>query len=164
MRSLKTEHLNQWLWLRCLRLPALLLWMGLASDPGAAQVIIPDQNLEAAIRSAISKPVGPLNASDLAGLTSLFASGRAVADLSGLEWATNLISLDLSWNAITDLSPLARLTNLVHLSLEANRVMDISPLAKLSNLTSLNVGDNFISHVSVLAGLTNLTSLWLYHN
>src|SRR6266567_2575373 len=98
MMSLKTEHLNQWLC--CLRLPAFLLLMGLASEPTTAQVIVPDRNLEAAIRSAISKPVGPLNASDLAGLTSLSASGRDVASLSGMEWATNLISLDLSYNSI----------------------------------------------------------------
>src|SRR6266581_307896 len=101
MMSLKTEHLNPWLSPGCLRLPAFLLLMGLASEPGTAQVIIPDQNLEAAIRSAISRPVGPINASDFAGLTSLSASGRNVANLSGLEWATDLIGLDLAWNAIT---------------------------------------------------------------
>src|SRR6266496_5226772 len=121
MMTLKTEHLNQRLWPSWLRLPAFLLLMGLACEPSTAQVVIPDQNLEAAIRSAIYRPVGPLNASDLARLTSLSASGRNVSSLAGLEWATHLISLDLSWNSITDLSPLDSLTNLVQLSLEANR-------------------------------------------
>ena len=148
MMSLKTENLNRWRWLGCLRLPAFLLLMGLASEPTTAQVIIPDQNLEAAIRSAIFKPVGPLDASDFAGLTSLSASGRNVENLSGLEWATNLISLDLSWNSITNLSPLDSLANLVQLSLEGNRVMDLSSLATLANLTNLNVGDNQIRRVS----------------
>ncbi|MCL0076052.1 PKD domain-containing protein, partial [Dehalococcoidia bacterium] len=72
-------------------------------------VTFPDRNLEAAIRDAlrIDSDVD-IYRSDLETLTELNASGRAVSDLTGLEYAVNLIRLPLAVNQITDISPLVQ--------------------------------------------------------
>jgi Leucine-rich repeat (LRR) protein len=128
-------------------------------------VVFPDPNLEAAIREAIGKPTGDIYQSDLEGFTSLDASYRNIADLTGLEYLTNLTDLHLGWNQISDISPLANLTNLTQLRLSTNQISDIWPLASLTNLTFLNLDLNQISDISPLASLTNLTGrLYLQNN
>lgn len=67
-----------------------------------------DPNLEAAIREAIGKVTGSICRWDLEGLTSLSASERNIADLTGLEYCTNLTELDLRGNEISDISPLVQ--------------------------------------------------------
>jgi hypothetical protein len=71
-------------------------------------VTFADPNLEAAIREAIDIPERPMYPSDLEGLTSLSASERNIADLTGLEHCINLIELDLGYNQISDISPLVQ--------------------------------------------------------
>ena len=127
-------------------------------------VYFPDANLEAAIRTAISKPEGPIYPSDLEGLTRLSAVDKNIANLTGLEQCTNLTSLILWVNQISDISPLANLIGLTHLVLGDNQISDISPLVNLNGLTELYLGYNQISNISPLANLTNLTSLSLDYN
>jgi len=122
-------------------------------------VAFADPNLEAAIREAIGKPTGPIYPSDLEGLTSVSASEKNIADLTGLECATSLTSLGLNDNQISDISPLANLTNLTELSLRYNQISDISPLTNLTSLTGLSLQYNQISDISPLANLTNLELL-----
>ena len=113
-------------------------------------VYFADPNLRAAIREAIGIPEDPICASDLAGLTSLSASEKNIADLTGLEHCTSLTYLYLSDNRISDISPLANLTSLISLSLSRNRISDISPLANLTSLTYLSLSTNQISDISPL--------------
>ncbi len=122
-------------------------------------VTFPDANLEAAVRGMINKPEGPIYNSDLGFLTALYAVGRDISNLTGLEYCTNLTRLDLTHNNISDVSPLAGLTNLGRLYLEGNNISDISPLAGLTNLRELWLGRNNIGDLSPLAGLTNLELL-----
>ena len=68
-------------------------------------VILPDPNLEVAIREAIDKPIGDIYQSDLEELTEFSASERNIVNLSGLEHCTNMTSLDLGYNQISDISP-----------------------------------------------------------
>ena len=127
-------------------------------------VYFPDPNLEAAIREAIEKPTGDIYPMDLEGLTELDASGRSVANLTGLEHCRNLIELDLWGNQITDLSPISDLTRLAELAVGPNKIDDLSPLANLTGLTYLCVEQNKISDIRPLANLTNLESLCLGDN
>jgi len=151
-------------------------------------VTFPDSDLEAAIREAIGKPTGDIYPSDLAGLTSLDASKRNIADLTGLEQCTSLIMLNLNTNQISEITPLANLTNLTTLWLGGNQISDIQALVNLTNLTHLylhcnqisdsnlpaltnltnltclELSDNQISDITPLANLTNLTDLFLHNN
>jgi len=127
-------------------------------------VYFADPNLEAAVREAIAIPEGPIYPSDLEELTSLAASQKNIADLTGLECATSLTSLLIHSNQISDLSPLANLTSLAELGLVDNHISDISPLVNLTSLTWLNLAHNQISDISPLANLTSLTNLWVCYN
>ena len=145
----------------------LLLWIfvSISLTATAQTVDIPDINLRAAIAKALDKaPDDPILKSEMATLTRLLMSDAGISDLTGLEWATNLITLILYDNSLSDISPLANLTNLTTLSLGGNSLSDISPLANLTNLTGLGLGGNVISDISPLANLTNLTSLTLHGN
>jgi len=114
-------------------------------------VTFPDPNLEAAIRAAIDKPTGDIYRSDLEALTSLSATSQSIADLTGLEYCTNLLNLDLGGNLyISDISVLGDLTNLQTLDLHANQINGISALTGLTNLWNLGLGSNQISDISPL--------------
>ncbi len=127
-------------------------------------VFFPDPALEAALRAAIGRPTGRIYESDLEGLTSFFAAGSNIADITGLEYCINLVTLDLHDNQISDISALAGLTKLEWLDLSHNRISDVSSLAGLTNLKWLYLYNNRIGSVSPLANLTNLTYLFLYMN
>ena len=170
-----------------LLLPAIgLLALLLMSAPCAARVTFPDSHLEAAIRAALDKPIDDMTVADLHSLTALFASGKEISDLSGLEQCTALEYVDLSDNHISDLSPLATVTNveilllqsneiadvaplaglvdLIKLDLDFNRVVDIAPLAKLTHLRWLGLWDCRVSDIGVLANLPDLVTLGLGGN
>ncbi len=122
-------------------------------------VHIPDPNLEAALREALGKSAGAITQTDLQGLTTFDGNLRNIEDLTGLEYATNLVSLDLGRNNISDLTPLAGLTKLTELTLFTNAIRDIEPLSGLVNLTSLLILKNEISSVDHLANLKKLQVL-----
>ena len=141
----------------------------------AETVDIPDPKLRAAIEAALDKDVGvPITTSEIQTLTRLFATDANISDLTGLEFATNLIALELGGqmvpdlsgnsNSVSDLSPLSGLTKLISLGLWDNAISDISPLSGLINLKSLNLSNNAISDIAVLSSLTNLTALNLSNN
>jgi internalin A len=150
-------------------------------------VSFPDPGLEAAIRCTLGLAgPGPLTSFDLERLTCLWACGRNISNLTGLEFATNLTdlylndnsvsnianlqglgslrSLELDKNCIASLSPLAWLTNLTCLVLGSLPVADYSPLACLTNLTMLTVREGTMISLTNLQNLTRLTSLKLWQN
>ena len=132
--------------------------------PPAKVVSIPDPNLAAAVREALNLSAGEtFTTHSILNLVGLDARGRGIADLTGLEYAVNLIKLDLHSgpNPISNLSPLASLTNLRSLVLLNTAVSDVSPLANLTQLTRLWLNETAVSDVSPLARLTNLDSLRL---
>ena len=103
----------------------------------AAQVVeIPDDNLRAAIETALGKASGAtITTADMATLTHLNAENTAITDLTGVETATNLQHLNLTGNAITDLSPLV--TN-AGLGNGDKVVVDDNPLSETSINSHLN--------------------------
>ena len=138
------------------------------NDGGGGQetpVTIPDANLHAAIETALRKTSGAsISRAEMASLTRLEAPDSYIRDLTGLEFATGLISLNLSNNSISDLTPLSGLTSLTSLILSDNVISDLTPLSGLTSLTSLILSDNVILDLTPLSGLTNLTSLNLSYN
>ena len=119
-------------------------------------------------------------------LTELDAANLHIQDISGLEYATNLVSLSprmettsaiiaplaklpltelrLWDNKVSDLAPLANLTTLTELDVGYCRISDISPLANLIQLEWLEICGNQISDISPLANLTQLTYLDAHNN
>jgi len=121
---------------------------------------------DANLKAAVEEELGVLDPTpiDMADLDSLWAEGKNVSDLSGLEHATNLSWLQLNANRITNVSPLAGLLNLQYLWLADNHIEDISPLAGLKNLRGLELYENEIQDITPLAGLKNLRGLTLWDN
>jgi Leucine-rich repeat (LRR) protein len=113
-------------------------------------VIITDQNLDKAVRSALGQPFGFLTKASMLDLITLDAKQLGIRNLKGLENATNLTWLDLDTNNITDITPLTGLTNLQVLNLDANQLFDITPLAGLFNLDSLSLFGNQIGDIAPL--------------
>ena len=98
---------------------------------------IPDTNLDTAVRAVLSTAGHtvpnelPMSEELLESLETLIASNSAIADLSGLEAATELTSLDLRNNDITDVTPLSKLYALETLMLDGNPILDTSVLREL---------------------------------
>ena len=107
-------------------------------DPLAA-IPIPDDSLRAAIVRKVAPSGGPVTITrlDMESMTKLDARGKGIANLEGLQYATNLDTLILGANNITNVSPLADLENLKWLALNHNRITDVTPLAGLENLEAL---------------------------
>ena len=141
----------------------LLMWIGIAS----AQVVeVPDSNLRGVIRETLVLSKGEsLTEQEMARLKVLRAETRNIADLTGLESATNLIHLDLSACGIVDIAPLANLTRLQKLHLSKNKIVDIAPLANLTQLEFLNLNYNYpLTDINPLANLIKLEILKLNGN
>ena len=154
----------------------------------AQTVHIPDASLRTVIEAALGKKAGEdITQADMVDLVVLDAFESGIRDLTGLEFATNLVELRLGLNQISevsslrgltkltvldlhrnqrisDVSPLKNLTNLVWLSLRGNQILDMSPLTNLTTLTFLHIGYNSISDISSLKNLAKLTFLNLDEN
>ncbi len=128
-------------------------------------VDIPDTNLAAALRSALSLPTDdPILPEEMEQLTNLTATNRSISDLTGLEAATDVTDLTLSNNTIVDLEPLEDLAGLTDLNLSNNQIVDLEPLEDLTSLETLDLRNNLITDVAPLAGLGKLTLLQLGGN
>jgi hypothetical protein len=65
------------------------------------EITFADANLEAGVRDALTKAMGPIFLSDMLGLTALDLISRGIVELSGLESARNLQLLDLDFNQVS---------------------------------------------------------------
>ena len=126
---------------------------------------MPDTNLRNGVRRALGFVSGDvLTKRKILDLTEFNAANLDISDLSGLEFATNLVELDLNGNSISDLSALSGLENLTHLYLRNNDITDVEPLRDLTQLELLWVANNSVSDVEPLRDLTQLEVLWLTNN
>ena len=123
---------------------------------------IPDPNLKAAVEVTLGK-TNPTQ-TDMLALEQLDVPRQGIADLTGLEYATNLTWLSMPFNKISDLALLVGLTSLVHADIGPNGITDISPLAGLINLRDLYLGSNPIGDIDALSGLVNLRALRMEDN
>ena len=127
---------------------------------------MPDPVLRQAVREKLDIPSDvPLTQAYLQQrLTSLDVRGKGIADLTGVEHATDLQALVLIENKIHDISPLSGLTKLGFLDLGGNQISDLRPLAALTRLETLHIWRNEIEDISPLTGLANLKKLLIENN
>ncbi len=126
---------------------------------------MPDPALREAVREALELAAGePLTQGAMKRLTKLVAPNSQIADIIGLQYATNLEYLLLSGNSISDLQPLQECVLLTFLDVHACSIKDIRPLKNLVRLESLNLGYNKIEDIRVLRNLEMLTWLSLRAN
>ena len=135
-----------------------------AGTAEAVEVTFGSPAIEGRVRFLLNLPDGPIEDTDLVGLTTLSVEGFSVTDLTGLEFCVNLTSLSLGANQIADLSALANLTALETLELDGNAITDVSSLSGLSTLRNLDLSDNQIVNLTPLAGLAELRDLNLSDN
>ena len=154
-----------------LLIPAALALAGCSSEPDrpvgpdpapggptGVALVFADSALQSAVEEAAAET------GDGAGLVSLTAKDRGIADLGGIEQLTRLEVLDLYGNEIRDLSPLAGLRRLRYLDLGSNRVEEVTALSSLRSLQVLLLAGNQVTEVSALAGLDSLESVDLTGN
>ncbi|MFT4259821.1 leucine-rich repeat domain-containing protein, partial [Microbacterium sp.] len=129
-------------------------------------VDIPDDALRACINGVLGQSAdSDIDVLQMASLITLDCRATGVVDLTGLEYATGLVSLDLGENPLDgNLEPISGLTTLTNLELDSTGLSDLSDLSGLTNLLTLDLEDNEISDVSDLAGLTTLSGLKLARN
>ena len=152
MKLTKTQHI-----FICALVFYTTLFLMFPLTTSAQTVNIPDANLRAAIAKTLGKtPNARITAAEMATLTRLEAHDAGISDLTGLEFATELVELRCNNNSISDLSPLAGLMKLAYIGLAGNVITDLSPLEALLNLDWIHVPHNLISDLSPLKGLIDL--------
>ena len=153
------------------------------------EISIPDTSLAALIRQNLGLASdAEITQNDMLELISVkHLDDTTIADLTGLEYAANLVifrlhgktqisdlsplsglpklsGLSLQSSQISDMSPLANLTSLWQLALNVTNISNITPIQNMTRLTDLNLTFNNITDISALSGLTNLQSLRIFHN
>ena len=119
-----------------------------------------DPALRAAVERELGKQRGAtITPDDIATLTSLWATGAGIRDLTGLEQATSLGELGLHHNEVVDLTPLSGLGSLARLHMGWNGIRDVSPLGNLPSLRVLVLSNNPIGDLRPLSGASGLVSL-----
>ena len=133
--------------------------------PPPKVVSIPDPNLKQAILSQLRLASGDtLTDRAMKKLESLNVDDRKIANIAGLEYATQLRELFMGRNQIKNYDRLAELPNLTTLYLWTNNISDLSVLPLLPKLELLDLNWNHIRDVSRLTEFTNLTTLMLKGN
>jgi Leucine-rich repeat (LRR) protein len=134
--------------------------------PEAGQLVnVPDAILADEIRSELAlAPATPLTTAHLAELYSLNVSATGVADLTGMEYAVNLVFLYAGVNSISSAAPLGGLVNLISVFLNNNLLTDASPFTGMSVIRDLSFDNNSLTDTAPLADLSTLNGLGLNNN
>ena len=146
----------------------LVASVGVCSAELSDPVVFEDPVFKAVIEAELGV-VDP-NEADMLDLVALIANLKGISDITGIQYAENLLRLELVHNKITDISELSSLTKLEYLRLDNpetwppdnNNISDISALAGLTSLQLLVLtGNAELSDISYLSDLTNLYELHL---
>ena len=130
-------------------------------------VTIPDQNLREVILKIKNKyehKGDQITRTDLKGIYFLDASGKAIRDLTGLEYCNNLSEARFANNLLVDVTPLSSCGSLQSLDLSHNRIVDVGPLGRITKLQYLNVAHNQIESLNGLGKLQLLNSFYAANN
>ena len=93
---------------------------------------MPDKNLQTAVSETLNISVSNITKKDMLSLEYLDATGKGISNITGLEYASNVMNIQLYDNQISDVTPLQNLTSLTFLELGGNQISDISSLAQLT--------------------------------
>lgn len=95
-------------------------------------------------------------------LRKLVSSGSGITDLTGLEYAKNLMLITFNDNQIDSLKPLEKLELLSSVGLENNPKLTLDDVLALPNLTELNLSNNpNMKDFSKLSVYSEMRNLWL---
>ncbi|GEM_PF-754940 len=135
-------------------------------DNNVEVVNFTDQRLEAQVRLALAidenvdlTPALMLELDTLNINAGNDTSGElsGISDLTGLEFALNLVYLRLSATSITNLAPISNLEKIEYLRFNNTPITDLSPLSNFTSLTYFNANTvTGITDISPLAGNTGL--------
>lgn len=128
------------------------------------EIYFEDINLENTIRDTIGKYDGVITKEDVVDMNVLYASGKDITSIEGLQHLEGLNRLDLSQNNIEELSPLSELTELGFLMVDNNLISDITPLEHLIKISELGITNNNIKNIQILSNFKYLTWLNLSNN
>ena len=144
-----------------------LLAVCLSASAQDDKPLIPDKNLEAAVRRSVFEKRDndkPLTAEDLEKISTITGRGKGIKSLQGLEHCRALAELVLPDNEIGDLSPLKDLKELQTATLSNNKIKDLKPLETVTALQYLELSGNEIENLAPLEKLSNMRSLYLSKN
>ena len=91
-----------------------------STEKSSDTVYIPDPYLEKTVRDALDMPEGDISTKAMLTLHELYAGGRGIKDLTGLEYAGYLGRLFLNDNRLQDISLLVGLKNLEYVDVRLN--------------------------------------------
>ncbi|MEH7383235.1 leucine-rich repeat domain-containing protein [Bacillus sp. JJ1533] len=134
------------------------------APPTGEIVKFKDENLKMAVSDTLKIYHRDIYVDDMERLEYLDGSYLGIQDLTGIQYATNLVDLMLSGNEIKDVTPIKDLTNLWHLDLDENQISSINNLANLKNLDTLYLAYNELEDINVLLELENLSYVSLFGN
>lgn len=133
-------------------------------------VVIPDKTLEKEIRKSLNlnglfgrRPISKTDMEKLHVL-NLHNSSGTVRELTGIQYASNLISIDMKKADVTDFSPLADLVRLEELVICDMPVGDLSFLENLIELRYLCLSGVGLKSLDFLGSIGRLRSLDLGNN
>ncbi|WP_285123755.1 MucBP domain-containing protein [Lactococcus petauri] len=126
---------------------------------------LPDPTLQSVVAKSLGIDVSEITKEKMRKLQTLYiyASDSTIADLTGLEYATNLSSFYMSGqNQVTDFSVLTSLNNLVYVYLMGANVMDdnvpnFGDNVTRLDLSSASVTDAVFSKIVNMKGLESLS-------
>ena len=125
---------------------------------------MPDKNLRRVVRETLKLEIDePLTQKTMSNLVELYAQGRQIRDITGLEFAINLKVFYIYGTSIVDLTPLTNLELRV-LNAGGCKIVDVSPLENMITLEYLYLHGNRITNIMPLLNLKNLKELWLLGN
>lgn len=103
-----------------------------------------------------------LDTLNVVGEDDLTGNLSGIADLTGLEAATNLVYVRFGGTQVTDLTPIKDLEKVEYLRFNNTEITDISPISGYTKLTYFNANTvTGLTDISPLAGNTGLKELIL---
>jgi len=147
-------------------LPILLFFLAIRLAFGQT-VILPDTNLRNKLIASYPQVMqgNVLNVSKAAALTGTLDIRNAnIADATGVQYFTSIITLDMTNNQIAIMPDISAITGLQHFYATQNELSSLPSMAALTNLVDFQVMYNQLSVLPDLSGAKGLLFLYCANN